>query len=879
MVAPRQRTRSVGGSSSSRRTRRRRALAWRRDRLLGRAERPSSSSPSSAAIPTRRRRPAAGTDAAASRRRASRLVRAREEDVARARSSARRRCGSRSGASTTSATGRGGCARRAVAGAADGADLALLPGFPAHHPDHDWLVRSSPRTARRADGSLRRAAVRARGRAAGAPVGRRLDGRARSSSRFARSFRDRLAKWRAIRAVPLAAPAARWAGACGAGRTARRAPEWVAWSGAGPSLHGGMKLVMTLLRPRRGRHRRRSDRVPPRCRRRLRRRDRQPLRGRDHGDPRALRARGRAPPDPRARRRPAPERVGHADGAARRDRLRRGLGPQRRCRRVLVARRRLKELLDAVPGALRRGARRLAQLRAAARRRAVLRRADDRAALHPELPSAPAQHALQVRAPRSAGHPHRPRQPRGARGRPRRAARLVPDRDPPLPGPLLEHCRRKYVTQFVALERNAEKGIPGHMADAYAGLPRGPLDDVLRAARRGRRGARGGARGRHVRDRYPAPRHARRARLRRRDAPAGSRIRRARRRGRGASSRPSTPALGEADLGAFYGARIDDLERGSAGSNGARRPRPPPRGSRVREELLRRLLAFVPTRAALVLFALALAVFWFQALGWPMAKGRTPGTTSSTTSSSSTPTRRSRGSSSSARPSRRSSSGCRWTSAGRSCSRSSSGCSSPSRSLRGARRRSPSGGSPRSRRRCSCSSIPPGPRSTTRPRATPSSRPGLALWALILARTLRRPSTRGFAALGLGLAVLVLIRPANQVLLPAVLVPLLAAAVPWRRRLTWVGGLLRGRGLPLAAWAVHNGVRYDDPTVTRGGRAWVPFLRVFLADGTIAPENGQRRGGSADSSRTRCSPRSRSQASTSRSTPTSRTGRTTRPSG
>ena len=31
----------------------------------------------------------------------------------------------------------------------------------------------------------------------------------------------------------------------------------------------------------------------------------------------------------------------------------------------------------------------------------------------------------------------------------------------------LEHCMRKYVTQFVALERNAEKGIPGHMEEAY----------------------------------------------------------------------------------------------------------------------------------------------------------------------------------------------------------------------------------------------------------------------------------------------------------------------------------------------------------------------------------------------------------------------------
>jgi len=41
----------------------------------------------------------------------------------------------------------------------------------------------------------------------------------------------------------------------------------------------------------------------------------------------------------------------------------------------------------------------------------------------------------------------------------------------------LEHCRRKYVTQFAALERNAEKGIPGHMADAHRAYRAGELDD------------------------------------------------------------------------------------------------------------------------------------------------------------------------------------------------------------------------------------------------------------------------------------------------------------------------------------------------------------------------------------------------------------------
>jgi 4-amino-4-deoxy-L-arabinose transferase-like glycosyltransferase len=115
---------------------------------------------------------------------------------------------------------------------------------------------------------------------------------------------------------------------------------------------------------------------------------------------------------------------------------------------------------------------------------------------------------------------------------------------------------------------------------------------------------------------------------------------------------------------------------------------------------------------------------------------------------------------------------------------------------------------------------------------------GLALWALLLARTMRSPSSWGFAALGAGMAVLVLIRPANQILLPLAFVPLLVS-VSWRRRIAWSGICLAGALVLLGGWALHNGVRYDDTTVARGGRAWVPFLRVFLADGTIDPGNGE----------------------------------------
>jgi hypothetical protein len=115
---------------------------------------------------------------------------------------------------------------------------------------------------------------------------------------------------------------------------------------------------------------------------------------------------------------------------------------------------------------------------------------------------------------------------------------------------------------------------------------------------------------------------------------------------------------------------------------------------------------------------------------------------------------------------------------------------------------------------------------------------GLAVWAWLLARAMHEPTTRAFIAVGAGLAVLVLIRPANQVLLLLALAPL-ALALAWRRRLALLAVCVATAAIPLAAWAAHNGLRYDDATVARGGRAWVPFLQVFTGNRTIAPENGE----------------------------------------
>ena len=77
----------------------------------------------------------------------------------------------------------------------------------------------------------------------------------------------------------------------------------------------------------------------------------------------------------------------------------------------------------------------------------------------------------------------------------------------------------------------------------------------------------------------------------------------------------------------------------------------------------------------------------------------------------------------------------------------------------------------------------------------------------------------------------------RQALLALALVPLLVAG-RWRERLVRTAAFAAAALLPLAAWAVHNGVRFDDYTVARGGGTTVPFFRAFVVDRIVSPENG-----------------------------------------
>ena len=116
--------------------------------------------------------------------------------------------------------------RAAVLDAIGGADAVLLPGFPLTHPDHDWLARTlvgGPATGRVGLYAEQPYARRAGG---GPRVPGWLEealGRSPSFARLNASRRDRLAKWRAIRAYRSQLPL------LGMRRSVRRGPHVLAW--------------------------------------------------------------------------------------------------------------------------------------------------------------------------------------------------------------------------------------------------------------------------------------------------------------------------------------------------------------------------------------------------------------------------------------------------------------------------------------------------------------------------------------------------------------------------------------------------------------------------------------------------------------------------
>ena len=99
------------------------------------------------------------------------------------------------------------------------------------------------------------------------------------------------------------------------------------------------------------------------------------------------------------------------------------------------------------------------------------------------------------------------------------------------------------------------------------------------------------------------------------------------------------------------------------------------------------------------------------------------------------------------------------------------------------------------------------------------------------------PALGRFALVGAGVAVVALARPGNVVLVVFVLFPLVVRGA-WRNRLRWAGAFAAAAVLPLLAWTVHNGLRYDEWGLARGGKAVIPLYRALLFDRIVEPDNG-----------------------------------------
>jgi hypothetical protein len=107
---------------------------------------------------------------------------------------------------------------------------------------------------------------------------------------------------------------------------------------------------------------------------------------------------------------------------------------------------------------------------------------------------------------------------------------------------------------------------------------------------------------------------------------------------------------------------------------------------------------------------------------------------------------------------------------------------------------------------------------------------GFAGWALLLMRAIQRPSIWTFVWAGLGMGALVLVRPANQVLLVMALLPLVLRA-PWRDRLAWGSAFFIPAVVLSQAWKAIAELQYGDAVVlapSTGLLALAALLVPFL---------------------------------------------------
>ena len=100
-------------------------------------------------------------------------------------------------------------------------------------------------------------------------------------------------------------------------------------------------------------------------------------------------------------------------------------------------------------------------------------------------------------------------------------------------------------------------------------------------------------------------------------------------------------------------------------------------------------------------------------------------------------------------------------------------------------------------------------------------------WAVLLSRSILRPSVTTFLLSGLGMGALVLVRPSNQVLIVMVLVPLVLRA-QWGARLRWMAAFFIASAVVTQGWKALAHMRYGDGVALRPSSAVLATTLVLL---------------------------------------------------
>lgn len=111
-------------------------------------------------------------------------------------------------------------------------------------------------------------------------------------------------------------------------------------------------------------------------------------------------------------------------------------------------------------------------------------------------------------------------------------------------------------------------------------------------------------------------------------------------------------------------------------------------------------------------------------------------------------------------------------------------------------------------------------------------------WAFLLSRTILRPSVRAFLFAGLGMGVLVLVRPGNQVLIVFALFPLLLRA-PWGRRLAWGAAFFVASAAVTEGWKLVAELRWGEAVALKPSSA--VLVTAFLLLPLVFPAPWRRR--------------------------------------